>query len=640
MVLDIMRREKKKVLGLFLIPLIFGLVAYLIPGFGGGTWGGGLKDSVLARVGKAEISNMEFSTAYSRFLRNNRIPYDRQYLKALRFDQQILNQLISKEIILMEGTRLGLSATSKDIQQKILAIPFFQDNGSFIMSRYEGILRNQGLTPKDFEDEIRQDIVQTRLRALVSDAAGVTDQEVEKEYRDKNEKVKVSFVAFDPASLTGSVTIDENELKNLFNSTRENYRIPEQRKAQNLFANSAKLREQAVVTENELRAFYQQNLQTYQLPERVKASHILLKTEGKSPDDVAKIKAKAEDVLAQLKKGGDFATLAKKYSEDPSSANGGDLGFFGRGQMVPPFEKAAFSLPIGQVSELVTSQFGFHIIKVSERQTARTQPFEEVVNLIRPTLAQRKADQMAQDLADKAYSRARTNTKFEQVAKELNLDLFDTPLFAQGNDVPVIGNSPEFANKLFALKPNEVGAPVRVAAGYVIPRLTGTKAPYLPELAEVRAKVEQDYRSKKSVDLARKKAQEIVDKLKAGSTFEAAAKAAGGTVKTSDPITRNGNIPDIGGTSAIDFFAFSAQVGATSPVLAMGQKQVVFQLKEKFDIKPEDFNRDKDNLRQTLETQRKDQLFQSYIEETKNRMLKSGQLKLNQKAFDEVSRRL
>jgi peptidyl-prolyl cis-trans isomerase D len=640
MVLDLMRREKKKVLGLFLIPLIFGLVAYLIPGFSGGSWGGGLNQSVLAKVGRKEISNAEFSAAYSRFLRNNRIPFDRQYLKALRFDQQILNQLISQELIISEGRRLGLDATPSDIQQKILSFPFFQDNGAFVMVRYEAILRNQGMTPTDFENEIRQEIVRTRLHGLLTDGVTISETEAEKEYQKRNEKVKVDYVVFDPASLTSSVAVDENELKNFFNSSRENYRMPEQRKAQCLYVNSSKLMATVQVTDAELNNYYQQNLSTYQLPERVRASHILFKTEGKSPEETAKIKAKAMEVLQQVKGGADFAALAKKYSEDTSASNGGDLGFFGRGQMVPPFEKSAFTLGVGAISDLVTTQYGFHIIKVVERQSPRTQPLAEVANLIRPTLQQRKADQIAQDLADKAFSRTRTNTSFEAIARELKIDLIDTPLFAQGNDVPIIGNTPDFSNKLFAMKANEIGSPVRVPGGYVIPKMTGTKAPYVPELNEARAKAEQDYKSKKSVEVAKNKAQELVNKVKSGAAFEAAAKAMGGTVKTSDPIARNGNIQNLGATSSIDSFAFSGNVGDVSPVIAMGQKQAVFQLKEKFPIKPEDFAKEKDSLRETLASQQKDQVFQAYLDEVKNRMIKAGKLKVNQKAFDDISRRL
>ena len=446
MVLDFMRREKKKVLGLFLIPLIFGLVAYLIPGFSGGWWGGKMQDSVLAQVGKVGISAAEFSTAYSRFLRNNRMPYDRQFLRQLNFDQQILNQLISREVIKLEARRLGLDATAKDIQQKVLTMPYFQENGSFQMARYQGILRSQNMTPAEFEDEIRLEIVQNRLRSLITQGVNVSDQELEKEYRNRNEKVKIAFVALESAMYTSSVVASEEDLKTFFDGSRENYRIPEQRKVNYLFINAARLSSSAQVSETELRNYYEQNLQTYKMPERVRAAHILFKTEGKTPEDVAKIRTKAMDVLKQAKSGADFAALAKKHSEDTTASNGGDLGFFGRGQMVPPFESSAFSLGIGAISDLVTSQFGFHIIKVLEKQEARTQKFEEVANLIRPTLAQQKADRLAQDLSDKAYSRTRTSATLEQIARDLNLEMVTSPFFTQGEGLPQIGNSPDFSS--------------------------------------------------------------------------------------------------------------------------------------------------------------------------------------------------
>jgi peptidyl-prolyl cis-trans isomerase D len=308
--------------------------------------------------------------------------------------------------------------------------------------------------------------------------------------------------------------------------------------------------------------------------------------------------------------------------------------------MVPPFEQAAFSLGIGAVSDLVTSQFGFHIIKVLEKQPARTQKYEEVANLIRPTLAQRKAEQLAQDLSDKAYSRIKSNQTLEQIATELKLELHETPFFAPGTDVPMVGNTPDFSSKVFSLKPKEITSPVRIPMGYIIAQLLEIKAPYLPELAEVHPKVEQDFKAVKSVEVARNKAQDFASKVKSGANFDATAKTFGGAVKNSDAFARKGSLPDLGSTEPLDGFAFAGKVGDISQPIAVGQKQVVLQLKEKFAINPESFAKEKNSLRETLESQRKDQVFQAYLDEAKNRLMKTGKIKINQKTFDDISRRL
>jgi peptidyl-prolyl cis-trans isomerase D len=637
MILDLMRREKKLVLGLLLAPLILGLVAYLIPGLPGG--GAGADSAPLARVGKVDIPAAAFTAAYRRFLRSNRLPYDRQFLKTLQIDQQILNQLIDKEIILSEARRLGIDATANEIQQRVLSLPYFVENGSFLFNRYEAILRQNGMTVQEFEDGIRMDIIREKLRNLITDAALVTDKEVEADYQTRNEKVKVSYVSFEAGPFTSAVVASDSDLKSYYEKNRERYRLPEQRKLKYLLAETAKLREKVQVTDAEARNYYQQNLSNYQLPEMVRAAHILFKTEGKSPEEVEKIKAKAAQVLLQAKRGEDFAALARKYSEDSSAAKGGDLGFFRKGQMVPPFENAAFSLGVDAISDLVTTTFGFHIIKVLQKQPAHTQKFEEVASLIKPSLQQRKAEQAAQELADKAFSRLKNHQTFEQVFAELGLSIYEIPLFSQGGPIPGIGNSPELSSKVFGLKSGEFASPVRVPNGFVVPQVVDVQAPRLPSWAEVRTKLEQDYKSFKGAELAKTKAQEFADRAKGGADFEKLAKSYGVSVKTSDDFSRNGTIADLGASAPLESFAFSANVGDVSQPLEIGQKQVVVQLKTKTAINPQEFAKAKEGLRESLLNQRKDQIFQAYLEGVREQLQRAGKIRINDTLLAQISRR-
>jgi len=641
MILDIMRREKKKFLGILLLPLIFGLVAYLIPGVPGGVWGSsGLGGSALAEVNGVEISVAEFLSAYQRFLRSSQFPADKQFLKTLQVDRQILNQLVSREVILSEAKRLELDATANEIQQRILALPYFQDNGNFAFSRYRTILEQNGMTVQQFEDGVREEIIQEKLRNLITDSITVSDHEVEEEYRNRNEKAKISYVAFEPSKFASAVSLQQAEVKAHYEQNKESYKIAEQRRAKYLFIDTTALRDTIQIPEAEVRNHYQQNLSSYQLPERVRASHILLKTEGKSPEETEKIKAKATELLLRVKQGADFAQLARKNSEDTvSAANGGDLGVFGRGSMVPEFENAAFTLAVGAISDLVKTQFGFHIIKVTEKQPSRTQTFEEVESLIRPTLLQRKADQMAQDLADKAFALTKSNKTLEQVAAELKLTVRETPLFVQGSAIPLIGNAPEFSAKVFGLKDKEIGSAARIPNGFAISQLVEIKLPYVPELAEVRAKVEDALKSSKAQDLAKARAQEFMERAKAGS-FSALSKTYSLDVKPSEEFTRNGNLGDLGSSSPFDSFAFSAKPGSVSQPIQVGQKYVVAQLNERKEISPEEFAKAKDDLRRSLLTPKKDRVFQSYIDSVREKMAKAGKIKIDEAEFASISRRI
>ena len=641
MILDLMRREKKKFLGILLLPLMFGLVAYLIPGMPGGAWGDGLGASVLATVGNAEISSTEFMGSYQRFLRSGQFPYDRQFLKTLQIDRQILNQLVSREIMLNEAKRLGIDATANELQQKIFALPYFQDNGNFAFNRYKAILEQNGMTVPQFEDGVREEIIQEKLKNLITDSVVVSDGEVEEEFRDRNEKSKISYVSFEPSKFTGVVVLQEADIKAHYDQNKESYRVPEQRRVKYLFADTAALRTGIQIPDAELRSYYQQNLATYQLPEKVRATHILLKTEGKSPEESEKIKARATDLLLQARKGADFAELAKKNSEDTvSAANGGDLGSFARGAMVPEFDQAAFTLGVGAVSDLVKTQFGYHIIKVLEKQPAHTQTFEEVENLIRPTLLQRKAEQKAQELADKAFTLTKSNKSFDQIATELKISVQETPLLQQGGAIPLIGNSPEFSSKVFGLKEKEVGSPVRIPNGFALAQLAEVKAPYVPAIDEVRPKVEEALKASKAAELAKVKAQEFAEKAKAAGGLDKLATSYSVEVKTSEEFTRNGNLQDLGSSSPFDSFAFSSEVGTISQPIQVGQRQVVAQLKEKHPVNPDEFAKAKDGLRQSLLTPKKDKKFQTYLDSVRETMTKAGSIKIDEAEFATLTRRM
>jgi len=641
MILDLMRREKKKFLGILLLPLIFGLVAYLIPGMPGGAWGDGLGASVLATVGNAEISSSEFIGSYQRFLRNGQFPYDRQFLKTLQIDRQILNQLVSREVMLSEAKRLGIDATANELQQKIFALPYFQDNGNFALNRYKAVLEQNGMTVQQFEDGVREEIIQEKLRNLLTDSVTVSEKELQEEFRDRNEKSKISYVSFEPSMFTASVVLQETDVKAHYDQNKESYRVPEQRRAKYLFADTAAIRPGIQIPESELKTYYQQNIASYQLPEKVRASHILLKTEGKSAEEIEKVKAKATDLLLRIRQGADFSELAKKNSEDPvSAANGGDLGAFGRGAMVPEFEQAAFTLGVGAISDLVKTQFGYHIIKVVEKQPAHTQTFEEVESLIRPSLLQRKAEQKAQELADKAFTLARNKKSFEQIALELKIGIRETPLFQQGGSIPVIGNSQEFSSKVFGLKVNDVGAPTRVPNGFALPQLLEIKAPYVPGLEEVRAKVEDALKASKAAELAKAKAQEFANRAKVAGGLEKLAKSYSVEVKTTEEFTRNGTLQDLGSSSPFDAFAFSSEVGNVSQPIEVGQRHVVAQLKEKKSVNPEEYAQTKDSLRQSLLTPKKDRMFQAYLDSVRETMTKAGSIKIDEAEFATLTRRM
>ena len=639
MILDLMRRRKRLFAWLFLPLLVVGLVAYLIPG-AGMQWGQEIGAPFVARVGSAEISPMELREALFRFLRGSNVPYDRKLLRQLRIEQQILNQLISREIVLQQGRRLGVDATSEEIQEKILTVPAFLEEGNFFLQRYKAILRQNGLTVEQFEESIRYEIMQEKLRGLVTEYVNVSDWEAEEDYRLRNEKARIRYAVVDPTSFEDLEFIALKDVQAHYEENKSSYRLPEQRQIEYLLADIGRLRATFEPTAEEMQDYYRDNRSEFQVQEQVQASHILFKTAGESPESVQKIRQKAEKVLEEAKAGKDFARLAQRHSEDGSAANGGDLGFFGRGRMVPEFERAAFGLDKGEISNLVTTQFGFHIIKVLEKQVARTQAFEEVESLIKSSITSEKAESAARDLADKAYRQTRNERSFEDIAKELNLVTETSPFFSPGAAIPGIGNAPDLSTRVFSMTEGAVSAPQRVPNGFVLARLVQVKPSQVPEFEEVRQRVQRDVRTRKGDAEARSKAEDLVKKVRAGRKLSSAARRDRIEVKLSDPFSRNGSISDLGASTPLDEFAFSAKEGEVSEPIQVGRRLVVAVLTERQDIDPKRFAAEKDEIRNRLLTRKRQTVFDAFLEGTRTRMQEKGEILVNQSRLDEISAQL
>src|SRR5260370_2144092 len=340
---------------------------------------------------------------------------------------------------------------------------------------------------------------------------------------------------------------------------------------------------------------YQGNIQQYQVPNRVHVEHILVMTVGKTDAEVEEIKKKAEDVLKQVKKGGKFEDLAEKYSEDPGSKDkGGDLSWIPQGQTVPEFEKTAFSLSPGQVSDLVKTQYGFHIIKVLEKETAHTKPFEEVKDSLRAPFLLSQADKVASDTADKLSAAIRQSNKIslDDLAKQYHLTVSETRPISATDPLLQLANSQEAKDAIFRSRPEELSLPVRTDRGYVVLSLKSMLPAHQGSLEEVRDRVINDLKREKSTDLAKAKADERIKRVKAGEKFDAAAPSLGLEPKTSDLIPRDGSIPGPSNGEQVSA-AFSLKSGDVAAPLNLGQNWLGYRVAHKTAPNPADFAKQK-----------------------------------------------
>ena len=639
--LDFMRRQRSNLKWVWVLLIFIFSVTLILLYIPAGDLPNVTITNDVASVGSDTISAKEFQTAYKNYVDRMRGQVNPEMMRAFRFDRQIMDALVQQHVMTEEAKRLGLNVTPAEVEQRILENPVFRENGAFIgRARYQAILSQNNLSIEDFESSIANEIMKDKLRSFVSASVNVSDKDVEEEYKRRNEKAKLDYFVIDAAKLEDKVTVSDQDQKDYFEKNKAKYTVPEKRKAKYIFFESLKLRPEIKVSDDELRAYYDQHKDEYTLPERVKAQHILFKTQGKTPEEIAKIREKATGVLERAKKGEDFSALAKQFSEDSSASNGGDLGDFGRGQMVPEFEKAAFSLGPGAISDLVTTQFGIHIIKVNSKQERRERPFEELKEAIRPVVETRKAEQRGSEMAQQAAVELVNNKDLDAVAKKFNAQVKETALIEPGQLIPELGNAADLDKRMFTMNKGEIGTAIQVDRGYVVPQVIDIVAAHPASLDEVKDKVIADAKTEKAKQLAADKAKQVQDLLKGGKDLNAAAKAVGGDVKTSELLTRSSSLPEFGSILEVDTEMFSLPIGKPGTPLTVAGKTLVFDVKERQEVNPEEMKKSLDMVRNEMLPQRRDQYFQAYIQEVRKKMESSKKIKINESVVTQIAQQI
>ena len=606
-----------------LVIVVISFVALYIPSCLKMRGVGAMSSDTLAVVEGRTITVGQYNREYNRQLAQVRAAYggqiDERMIKQLGLSQRMIQQLVDNEAVFAEATRLGITVSNEELKQRLLRMPEFQRNGQFVgHAIYQQFLRSQRppMSEAEFEGQLRKQLMYEQLYSALTGWMTVPDPEVEAEYRKRNEKVKLEVAVFTANQFRTGITPTDAELEAQFKANPETYRVPEKRRVRLLAVDAEGLRARQAVTPQEIEARYKADIQTYSSPEQIRASHILLKTEGK---DEAVVRKKAEEVLKKVKAGGDFAALAKQYSEDGSKDKGGDLDYFGRGRMVKEFEEAAWALNPGQTTDLVKSEFGFHIIRLVDKKAASTRPLEEVKAQVEDRIRFEKASAEASRVAEEIAKEIDDPTDLDRVAKARSLQVGDSGLFASGEPLAGLGFAPGVAAEAFRLETGKVSGMLRTGQGAAFIHLIEIKPSALPTLAEAKDKVRDDVIRLKAVEVAKTRAATMAQAASKGS-FAAAAKAAGVEVKTTELITRNSAYPEVGTSSAVDDAVFALKAGQTTAPISTESAVVVARVAERQDIKPEEMATGKDGLRDELAEQRRGAFFSSYMRKAQQRM--------------------
>jgi peptidyl-prolyl cis-trans isomerase D len=622
--LDRMRRHRNWLKwSLALVCLAF--VIFYIPDFLRGSGANAAATDTVAVIDGQEIRADEFRRTYQAQLQAYRSAYagkmSEQLLKQLGIDQQILQQMVDERAALAEARRLGVRVSDEEVAQRIYAIPGFQENGAFIgMPRYQQVLQAQRppMTPSEFEEGVRRSLIVEKLRAALTDWLAVSDKELEQEYRRRNDKVKLAVLTFSADRYRSEVTASDADVSSYFDAHKADFRILERRKVKYLLIDVDVLRTKITVPPADIERYYNDNIEQYSTPEQVRASHILLRTEGK--DDGA-VKAKAEDLLKQAKGGADFAELAKKYSEDETNAkDGGDLDFFGRGRMVPQFDQVAFAMEPGQISDLVKTEYGYHIIKLTDKKSGASRALDQMRQQITEQLVSERAQAQATSLAETLDKQIKKPADLDAAGKAQGLLVQETGFFAKDEPILGVGPAPAMTTRAFELKPGEVSSALPAGRGFVFETLTAQQDAYLPKLEEVKERVRDEVVKQRSREMAKQKAAELAARLKSAPDFEKAAKAAGVEPKTTELLTRESPIPDLGVAGDVVDAAFRLPQGGISDPISVESGTAIVKVLEKQEATASDLASNKDSFRQEVLNDRRSRFFSAYMGKAKQKM--------------------
>ena len=635
--LDFVRTKQKSILikivfGLIILSFVIGYTMLTAPTGQNTNRNGDAAASVNGDV----ISYTEFQNTYSNLynLYQNiyQDKFDANLEKQLNLPKQALQQLIEELLLVQQADQLNLKVSRKELVDSIAQYDAFQINDKFNRDRYLQVLNYQRMTPEQFESARQRQLLTRKVRDNLRQGASVNDDELKAAFHIKNDKVNLNYTWLTPALVENKVKVTEEELKTFFKQNIEQFRIPEKVALRYLQFDPARYENKiGAFSDDDLQRYYRHNLDRFEIKEQVKAAHILLRVSKDA--DVKTIQKRhdfATELLKQLKAGAAFAQLAKTYSDDKSNAaQGGDLGTFGRGMMVSEFEKAAFALPPGQLSEIVQTAFGFHIIKVEKHIEAGFKPLVDVIEEVKAGLTLEQSRQLAYEKAMDAYNINRKTGDLEAAVTVNDLGIKETGFFGADDAIDGIGKVAAINKAAFTLKKGKLARPVQTTQGVFLFTLKERQPSRLPTLTEVKISVEQAFRVKQAKSLAKELANKLLALATKQKNLKSAAKNMKLTIEETGEFSRSFGffIPRIGTSQELTEEAFSLtnESPIAAKVYTIDNRYLVAGLNE---AKIADFEAldatGHNQLKNQLLTEKKEQIISEKI----NQLLQQAQIEI------------
>jgi peptidyl-prolyl cis-trans isomerase D len=622
------------------------MVVYLIPGL---TGQGAVSADTFAVVyphwysrwiSSGETISQERVTQQARMQLQQRNPqYASNPMIVNLFEQQVGQQMVQQQIMLAEASKLGITATNDDVLQYLhqgQAGQVLFPNGQFIgKEQYASLIATRfDMSVADFEESVKHDIAIRRLESLITAGVTVGDKEARDQYRKGNIKVKFQYAVLSGDQIRKEINPSDAELEAFFkkNAARYANAVPEERTiAYFAFTPNDVPGGVQQPTQQEIQQYYNAHQSEYATPEQAKSRHILIKVApGADAKTDAAAKAKAEGLQKQIQGGGNFADLAKKNSDDPGSKDsGGELGFAQRGHMVPEFDNAIFTQKVGD-TKIIKTQYGYHIVQVEERTPAHSQSLNDVLPTIQATLIRQKSAASQENYARTLTSEAIKNG-LQKTAEAHHLQLVTTPPVNAQGVIPALPDGTQLISRAFGSKQGDPAQSAPTGEGYAIFQVASIKPAHAPAFADWKSHVADDYRDEQAPALLGQKTAELAAKAKAANDLAKAAKEMGATIKTSDLVGENGQVPDLGAVGQVAPQLFDMAPGAISGPINAGRTGVVAKLIDKQEPSADEIAKNLDQTRDQILEQKRQQAFEVFANNVISDYKKSNRVRINAK---------
>lgn len=621
--LRFMRKKSKSIF----IYLIFAIIILVFVFWGMGNMQPSRNNVVASINDETTITLSDYSRVYQNQLNIYRNIYKENFteelIEQLNLKEKTIKGMVTSILLINEAEKLNIEVSPEEVLDRIISYPAFQSNGVFNKEVYLRVLQRNRITLGRFEQDIVNDLLAEKIEQIITLPVNVSDIEVKDFFYFSERRINLQYITLNASSFLNSVDISDEETKDYFNNNLEAFKVPTKIKVGYLRLKPQDFASEVKVSDKEVEEYYNSNLENFTKAKEVKASHILIKTsrDGDSASIEEKRK-KANEIRDRALKEDDFASLAKEYSEDTSNANkGGDLGFISKGRMVKSFEEAAFSMGTGDVSEVVRSTFGFHIIKVTDIKESSTQSLEEVKSRIITTVTTEKANMLALQKAQKlADLSVQSQTSLKETASKEGFEVSDTDFFSKEERNNPIAVNPDLSESAFTMRKGEISNALEIPGSFFVLTILEREEEHLPTFDEASNSARSYVKDLKSIEMANNKAQEYSDQLSEGKVFSDLAKDNNLKLEETGIFSMNqGFIPGINMRTTNDSPVLSLNEKSPYTILNNGNMNLVVKLKETKIPSEEDFEKEKDKIRKNLIELKRSEFFNNWLESIRER---------------------